>query len=500
MNPFDFPSAVDDKATRARAVERARANGVRLPTFAELAEPWTVSADATGGLEAVDPDAPDARNLYRVNWFNDLSRAKRAAVPVHIELPSAFTGVPARIVVALGALFPMIRAHKVLAAYACLAPRLVSGRFDPVKQRAVWPSTGNYCRGGVAISRILGCRGVAVLPAGMSQERFDWLDKWVSSPDDIVRTPGTESNVKEIYDACADLERDPGNAILNQFSEFANYLGHWRCTGPALGAAFEAVAEKNRGGRLAGYVSASGSAGTLAAGDYLKGKYGAKIAVVEAVECPTLLMNGYGEHNIQGIGDKHVPLIHNVMNTDVVIGVSDKATDGLNAVFNTEVGRQYLAARLGIAPQLAQMLGYIGFSGIANILGAIKMAKKLRLTDNDYVVTVATDGHELYASELSHYLKRRHNLGDMTRELAAELTGEHLLGADTDWMIEATGFDRERIFNLGYFTWVEQQGISVADFDRRKRQDFWTGLHALVPQWDEMITAFNRDSGMATAA
>jgi cysteine synthase A len=500
MNPFDFPSAVDDKATRARAVEQARANGVRLPTFAELAEPWTVAPAATRGLESVDPDAPDARNLYRVNWFNDLSRTKRAAVPVHIELPPGFTGVPARIVVVFGALFPMIRAHKVLAAYACLAPRLVSGRFDPVKQRAVWPSTGNYCRGGVAISRILGCRGVAVLPAGMSQERFDWLDKWVSSPDDIVRTPGTESNVKEIYDACAELERDPGNAILNQFSEFANYLGHWRCTGPALGAAFEAAAEKNRGGRLAGYVSASGSAGTLAAGDFLKAKYGAKIAVVEAVECPTLLMNGYGEHNIQGIGDKHVPLIHNVMNTDVVIGVSDKATDGLDAVFNTEVGRQYLADRLGIAPQLAQMLSYIGFSGIANILGAIKMAKKLRLTDTDYVVTVATDGHELYASELSQYLKRRHNLGDMTRELAAELTGEHLLGADTDWMIEATGFDRERIFNLGYFTWVEQQGISVADFDKRKRQEFWTGLHALVPQWDEMITAFNRDSGMATAA
>jgi cysteine synthase len=408
--------------------------------------------------------------------------------------------VPARIVVVLGALFPMIRAHKVLAAYACLAPRLVSGRFDPVKQRAVWPSTGNYCRGGVAISRILGCRGVAVLPAGMSQERFDWLDKWVTSPDDIVRTPGTESNVKEIYDACAELARDPGNAILNQFSEFANYLGHWRCTGPALGAAFEAVAEKHKGGRLASYVSASGSAGTLAAGDYLKSKYGTKIAVVEATECPTLLMNGYGEHNIQGIGDKHVPLIHNVMNTDVVIGISDKATDGLNAVFNTDVGRQYLADRLGIAPQLLEMLGHVGLSGIANILGAIKMAKKLKLTGDDVVVTVATDGHELYASELGHYLKRRHNLGDMTRELAAELTGEHLTGADTDWMIEATRFDRERIFNLGYFTWVEQQGIAVADFDKRKSQDFWNGLHALVPVWDEMITAFNRDSGMAAAA
>jgi cysteine synthase A len=500
MGPFDFPTSIVDKAARARAVAQAKGNGVRLPTFAELAEPWTAPKSATAGLSGVDPDAADARNLYRVNWYNDLSRKGRAPVPVHVELPPAFTGVPARIVVVLGALFPMIRAHKVLAAYSCLAPRLVSGHFDPVKQRAVWPSTGNYCRGGVAISRILGCRGVAVLPAGMSQERFDWLDKWVTAPEDVVRTPGTESNVKEIYDACAELQRDPANAILNQFSEFANYLGHWRCTGPALGAAFEAVAEKTKGARLAGYVSASGSAGTLAAGDYLKTKYGARIAVVEAVECPTLLMNGYGEHNIQGIGDKHVPLIHNVMNTDLVIGVSDKATDGLSAVFNTEEGRSYLVDRLGLAPELVGMLKHWGLSGIANVLGAIKMAKQLKLTDSDCIVTVATDGHELYASELAHYLKRRHNLGAMTRELAAELTGQHLVGADTEYVLDTTRMDRERIFNLGYFTWVEQQGIEVADFDKRKSQAFWTGLHDLVPLWDDMITAFNKDSGMATAA
>ena len=98
------------------------------------------------------------------------------------------------------------------------SPRLVSGRFDPTRQRAVWPSTGNYCRGGVAISKIIGCRGVAVLPAGMSAERFEWLERWVAEPGDIVRTPGTESNVKEIYDACAELARDPANEIVNQFS------------------------------------------------------------------------------------------------------------------------------------------------------------------------------------------------------------------------------------------------------------------------------------------
>jgi cysteine synthase len=221
---------------------------------------------------------------------------------------------------------------------------------------------------------------------------------------------------------------------------------------------------------------------------------------VEAVECPTLLMNGYGEHNIQGIGDKHVPLIHNVMNTDLVIGVSDRATDGLNAVFNTDAGQDYLAQRLGVSPKLLRSLRHFGLSSIANVLGAIKMAKHLNLGPDDAILTVATDGHEMYASELERYLQRRHNRGEMTSELAAEIVGRHLIGAGTEHVLEATGRERERIFNLGYFTWVEQQGVALADFDRRRSQDFWRGLHALVPQWDEMIAAFNRDSGMAAAA
>jgi cysteine synthase len=497
-SPFSFPTGVDDAAVRRKAVAHLRERGVRLPTFAELAEPATAPQDVRARLAGVDPDAAHAANLYRVNWYNDAKRTGQVAAPVFVELPSSFTGVEARIVLALGATFPLIRAHKVLAAYACLAPRLVSGRFDPASRRAVWPSTGNYCRGGVAISRILGCRGVAVLPAGMSQERFDWLSQWVTEPaEDIVRTPGTESNVKEIYDKCAELARDPANEIVNQFSEFGNYLGHWRCTGPALGHIFETLRKATPDARLAGFVSASGSAGTLAAGDYLKTRHGTKIAVVEAVECPTLLNNGYGEHNIQGIGDKHVPLIHNVMNTDLVIGVSDRATDGLNAVFNTAEGQAYLGRRLGLPPEGARKLEWLGLSSIANVLGAIKMAKHCRLGPDDVVITVATDGHELYRSELKRYLQRRHNQGSMTEALAAELVGEHLVGAGTEHVLDATPRERERIFNLSYFTWVEQQGIALADFDRRKHQHFWQGLHALVPQWDEMITAFNRDSGTA---
>ena len=208
MNPFDLPSGIADAGIYSRTVAHLRDRGIVLPRFSELANPETIP-DATRKLsEAADKNAPDARNLFGVHWFNQSMNVSGKTVPAYIELPSAVTGVPARIVVLLGRHFPMIHAHKVLAAYACLAPRLVTGMFDTTHHRAVWPSTGNYCRGGVAISRILGCHGVAVLPGGMSAERFNWLEQWVTDPSDIVRTPGTESNVKEIYDACAEMAKD----------------------------------------------------------------------------------------------------------------------------------------------------------------------------------------------------------------------------------------------------------------------------------------------------
>jgi len=383
----------------------------------------------------------------------------------------------------------MIRAHKVLAAYGCLAPRLLSGAFDAARHRAIWPSTGNYCRGGVALSRILGCRGIAVLPEGMSAERFRWLEQWVTDPADIIRTPGTESNVKEIYDACHALSQDPDNVIFNQFSEFGNYIIHRAVTGPALERVFDAV---NGSGdlRARAYVSASGSAGTLAAGDYLKQAMGADICVVEALECPTLLYNGYGEHNIQGIGDKHVPLIHNAMNTDFVIGVSDRATDALNLLFNTTTGRGYLGQRIGLDQQGMAALGNLGLSSIANILGAIKYSKYMGLGPNDAVLTVATDGAEMYETELT-LAQNRLAGGRFDDIMAAEVFGRYLLGAATDHTLELDRAGRERIFNLGYYTWVEQQGISLDDFDARRDQSHWDGLMDFVAIWDGMIDDFN---------
>jgi len=336
-----FPEVVDEK-TLSKAIACLREVGVSLPTLSQLANPATIPQRQLDALAVTKTGEPDPADLWRVHWFNDAAGSGLTDVPGYLVMPEALTGVKAKIIVALGNRFPMIGAHKVLAAYGCLVPRLVTGRFDPRKHKAVWPSTGNYCRGGVAISRIIGCRSIAVLPAGMSQERFDWLERWVSHPEDIVRTPGTESNVKEIYDACASLAAAPDNVILNQFSEFSNYIVHYHCTGQAMDRVFTDVQRNAPALRLAAFVSATGSAGTIASGDYLKQRHGARIAAVEATECPTMLCNGYGEHNIQGIGDKHIPLIHNVMNTDVAIGVSDRGSDALNLLFNSDAGKHYL--------------------------------------------------------------------------------------------------------------------------------------------------------------
>ncbi len=490
-NQFGLADRVVDAQALANSVTRFRQQGIVLPTFAQLADPSTVDPALVGDA---DPQGPDARNLWRVHWYNDLA-GRRVSVPEHVVLPSELTGVPNPIIVVFGDRFPMITAHKVLAAYSCLAPRVVTGQFDPTRHRAIWPSTGNYARGGVAISRIMGCRGVAILPAGMSQERFDWLDRWCANPkEDVIRTVGTESNVKEIYDACNELDKNPDNFIFNQFCEFANHLGHYEVTGRAFGHVFETVREQmKKSGRdlkLAAFTSATGSAGTIAAGDRLKHDYGTKIVSVEALECPTMLENGFGEHNIQGIGDKHIPLIHNVMNTDVVCAISDHATDELDVLFNTKAGREYLADKKGLSAQLIDALEHFGFSAICNTLAAIKTSKLLDLGPDDAVITVATDGGALYPSSRKTTIATRFN-GEMTATDAAEVYGRHLGHITTEDMIDCTQRDRNRIFNLGYYTWVEQQGTPFELFEARRDLGFWRGLQRYVPLWDEMIRDFN---------
>ncbi len=497
MMPADLDTSITDTTTYDRAVAHCRERKVLLPTFAELADPTTMPPAIAGALAGVDPDAAHPANLFRVHWWNDATRRGRAALPEHVVLPESLTGVKSPIVVAFGDRFPMIGAHKVLPAYACLVPRLVSGRFDPTRHRAVWPSTGNYCRGGVAISRIMGCRGVAVLPAGMSAERFEWLGRWVSDPADVVRTPGTESNVREIYEKCDELARDPGNVILNQFSEYGNHLAHFSCTGRALEAVHGAVAKRHPGLRAAAFVSATGSAGTIAAGDWLKDRFGTRIVAAEPVECPTLLENGFGEHNIQGIGDKHVPLIHNVMNTDLVVAVSDRATDQLGLLASTKAGLEFLRGR-GVPEPVLGGLASFGLSSWCNVLGAIKTAKALDLGPDEAVYTVATDGARLYPSEFERVAARDFPAGFDERS-AGEAFARWVLAADADHTLELTAEDRRRVFNLGYYTWVEQRGTSLEHFAARREQGFWRGLRDALPRWDEQIREFNARTGVRPA-
>ena len=472
----------------SKTSEYFKKKGVILPTVSELCNPHSINEDVKIKLNTVDKDAMDPLNLFRVHWFNNRDHSNFSKVPEHIVLPSEFTGVEAKIIVNIGRLFPLITAHKVLAAYGCLLPRILNGTFDYENHKAVWPSTGNYCRGGVAISRILGLKSVAILPEGMSKERFAWLEKWVEDKNDIIKTTGTESNVKEIYDTCNELAKDPNNVIINQFSEYYNYAIHRAVTGPSLERSFIKVkGDSNLKARF--YVSASGSSGTLAAGDYLKERLLSKIAVVEATECPTLLYGGYGEHNIQGIGDKHVPLIHNVMNTDFVVGISDQATNYLNLIFNTEIGQKYLIEKKGLEDNLVKRFPEFGFSSIANILASIKLAKYMNLSSDDAILTVATDGADLYSTELEKI--KKDFVGSFDTTACAELYGQYFQGATTDHMLELSQRDKERIFNLGYYTWVEQQGIDLSHFEARRNQAFWDQHLQNMLDLDEEIDRFN---------
>lgn len=483
-------SIVDKKAYES-ALHHLRELRVKLPRFEDLAHPPGLSPSAQAEMERLDPDEPHPLNLMRVHWLNGRDRRTRAAVPQYIRIPKIFSGVDAQILAARGDTFPLIGAHKVLAAYACLVPRLVTGRFDPAAHKAVWPSTGNYCRGGLAISRILGCRGVAVLPAGMSEERFRWLEKWVLDPADIIRTPGTESNVKEIYDACAELERaSESNIILNQFSEYPNHLVHYHATGNALLNVFEAARQNSAGLKLRAFISATGSAGTIGAGDFLKERGGALIVAAEALECPTMLYNGFGSHNIQGIGDKHIPLIHNVMNTDVVAGISDAFTDSLYVLFQHPAGKEFLRNQIGMEENSINEMSSLGFSGFCNVLAAMKTARRKRFQEGDALVTMATDGASLYSTEMPKIIQSRFG-GVFDEKSAARVWGRYVEGLSDDHLLELSQCDRERIFNLGYFTWVEQRQIPLADFEARRDQRFWQGLQKSIPVWDAMIDEFN---------
>jgi cysteine synthase len=460
-----------NEAVLERAAKLCRERGVIIPTLAQMRDPAKVPEKVKARLPKIGLWDVNPLNLFRISWKNDVKSGLYGEVNA-FELPKALTGVDARIIGMVGKYFPT-GAHKVGAAFGCLVPRLVTGQFDPTSQKAVWPSTGNYCRGGAFDCALLGTTAVAILPEGMSRERFEWL-KQIGA--EVIATPGTESNVKEIYDKCWEIRRTrPNDVIFNQFEEFGNPSWHYHVTGPALAEAFEK--HKTPKGRLAGFVSATGSAGTIGAGDFLKKQYpGALIGAVEALQCPTLYGNGFGEHRIEGIGDKHVPWIHNVRNTDAVIAIDDEDTMRLLRLFNEKAGHAWLAKQ-GVSAAVLEQLPLLGISGACNLLSAVKLAKYYELGPDDVVMTVFTDSEALYSSRLEELTRER---GPYTEIDAARDLDRRLHGQQTDYLRELGYRDRKALHNLKYFTWVEQQQRSSED----------------LRGWDTLIDAFNARTGV----
>lgn len=473
-------------------IEKARENQVVIPTFAQMQHPETIPEKVQSKLKNVGLWDVNPLNLFRITWKNEAKETGGLfqAVPNFVELPPALTGVPCRIIAMAGKWFPT-GCHKVGASFGCLVPRLVTGQFDATYHKAVWPSTGNYCRGGAFNSKLLACDSVAILPAEMSRERFDWL-KTIAG--EIIATPGCESNVKEIFDKTWELRKDPQYMIFNQFEEMGNPLWHYNVTGNALADLFEAV--KRPGDRFAGACFTSGSAGTMSAGDLLKEKYPQlKLAVGEALQCPTILENGFGGHRIEGIGDKHIPWIHNVKNTDMAIAIDDEDSQRLLRLFNTAEGQKYLKEELHLDDALVEQLTWLGISGIANVLCAIKMAKYYELTEHDVVGTVLTDSAAMYQSRIDELNEQYGAYSDKDAAVDHNL---HMLGMKTDNLLELTYTDRKRIHNLKYYTWVEQQGRTMQDLNALwyDTEHTWDAVHAQAGELDELIDEFNEATGV----
>jgi len=409
-----------------KSIARAHAQGIILPTFAQQKDP-TLAPDAIKdrlkdvGLWDIDP-----ANLFRITWKNEpVEHGGGFGEGNWIEFPPELTGVDATIVGIVGKWFPT-GAHKVGAAYGCLVPRLVTGTFDPDTQKAVWPSTGNYCRGGAYDCALLDCPAIAILPEGMSRERFEWLRE--IGTDEIIATPGTESNVKEI----------------------------------------------------------------IAAGDFLRTQHpGIRVVATEALQCPTLLQFGFGEHRIEGIGDKHIPWIHNVRNTNLVAAVDDEQTMQLMRLFNEDEGRECLR-REGIAEDTIQALGEIGISGLCNLVASIKAARYYDMDGRDVIFTPLTDSMELYSSRMQE-MQESH--GPYTTHLADQHYGRYLQGTTPDYVRELNYADQKALHNFKYFTWVEQQGRTSDELRQLWDEDFWQEIFSenIVNEWDRLIDAFNND-------
>ncbi|MDR1373471.1 MAG: pyridoxal-5-phosphate-dependent protein subunit beta [Treponema sp.] len=473
-------------------IRKAKEKGVIIPTFKQMKDPGGIPEKIRARLKNAGLWDIDPVNLFRITWKNEPKESGGLyGGPNFIELPKALTGVDARIICMVGKFFPT-GCHKVGAAFGCLVPRLVTGQFNAASQKAVWPSTGNYCRGGAFNSKLLAVDSVAILPEGMSRERFDWL-KTIAG--EIIATPGTESNVKEIFDKVHELKATRKDVLIfNQFEEMGNYLWHYTVTSSAIAEAFESI--KGAKGNFAGVCFTSGSAGTLGSGDALKQRYPySRIAVGEALQCPTILNNGFGSHRLEGIGDKHIPWVHNVKNTDMAIAIDDNDSMALLRLFNEEAGKEFLVKEAGLSREQVDTLALMGISGISNMLCCIKFAKYYELTSDDVVATVLTDSVEMYRSRITELGEEK---GEYRPLDAAAAYASSLTGQGTDNVLELTWPERKRVHNLKYYTWVEQQGRTTEELNDQwyHQEKNFLGVQKQAGEIDDLINDFNERTGL----
>ena len=450
------------------------------PTYEEMLHPSKIDREtrqATTALREKDP--LNWLNLYNICWRDASDQIS------YLVIPKELTNIDTEIVALVGRRFPT-GSHKVGAAYSVTMEAQLAGQIEPGRDTLIFPSTGNYGIGGAWVGTRMGYDTLVLVPEQMSQERFRLIESYGAR---LIKTPGCESNIKEIYDKCNELKRNPTNHVLNQFEAWANYRFHYYCTGNTAAELVRELADKGIGkGSCSAFVSAMGSAGTIAAGDRLKQLFPeTKIVGLEPEQCPTLYNNGFGDHDIQGIGDKHVTWIHNVMNMDALILIDDMDCKRLLQVMTDPVGTECLTQRYGVDESTARALSSVsGISGVCNLLGCIKAAKYYNFGSGDVIVTVLTDGSDRYGSVMEQL---RADEGELTEAKAVERVHWLLHRAKPDLVEEGTVPNRQRWLNLKYFTWVEQQGKSVDELRAQASQSWWRDQQALVQVIDEELKA-----------
>lgn len=455
------------------------------PTFEEMLHPSKIAPEVRArALQAKQEDPLAPINLYNVTWKDGDNKI------YYTVLPKELTGLRAQVVVLYGSDFPS-GSHKVGAAYSVLAEKTLFNEVDTDHHTLVWPSTGNYGIGGAWIGGRMGYDGIVILPEEMSQERFDLIEEYGAH---VIKTPGCESNVKEIYDKTWELRHgDPNVRVLNQFEVMGNYRFHYHVTGKTIVELAEELAKQGIGkGYVSAFVSSMGSSGTIAAGDLLKQVWPEhKIVGLEPIQCPTIYNNGYGGHDIQGIGDKHVTWIHNVNNMDAIMCIDDIETKRVLQVFAEEAGRETLVKRFGLDEALVEEYGRIlGISSVCNIIGAVKTAKYYDMDEDDVIVTIATDGMDRYHSVMASMAECYGPMDDA--EATAAIRGL-LQWQKTDWIKRGTPENRRQWHNLKYYTWVEQQAKTVEELNAQLSQSWWEEHQQLVYEIDDRLLAWRKD-------